>query len=173
MWSFHSLWWLRFGFFSVFLSSQILEHFMLPFADKLYGDTHFLSQQDLAPARGAKTASKWCTDHVFTVFDWIASFPDLHLAENLWGIVKRKMRYTQPKNTDELKAAVKANLGFSYTSAAPKLIISKPRCTDALACTESINEHTFWTFLHSLFFLDWSNDLRYWFSCVTCHKDLN
>lgn len=81
---------------------------MPPSADKLYGDTHFLSQHDLVPAHGAKTASKWCTDHVITVLDWIASFPDLNLAENLWGIVKRKMRYTQPKNTGELKAAVKA-----------------------------------------------------------------
>ncbi len=29
---------------------EILEHFMLPSADKLYGDADFIFQQDLAPA---------------------------------------------------------------------------------------------------------------------------
>ncbi len=29
---------------------DILEHFMLPSADKLYGDADYISQQDLAPA---------------------------------------------------------------------------------------------------------------------------
>ena len=33
---------------------EILEHFMLPSADKLYGDADFLFQQDLAPAHSAK-----------------------------------------------------------------------------------------------------------------------
>ncbi len=32
----------------------ILEHFMLPYADKLYGDADFIFQQDLAPALTAK-----------------------------------------------------------------------------------------------------------------------
>ncbi len=33
---------------------DILEHFMLPSADKLYGDADFIFQQDLAPAHIAK-----------------------------------------------------------------------------------------------------------------------
>ncbi len=33
---------------------DILEHFMLPSADKLYGDADFIFQQDLAPAHTAK-----------------------------------------------------------------------------------------------------------------------
>ncbi len=33
---------------------EILEHFMLPSADKLYGDSDFIFQQDLAPAHTAK-----------------------------------------------------------------------------------------------------------------------
>ncbi len=40
---------------------EILEHFMLPSADKLYGDADFIFQQDLAPAHTAKVpkAGKW------------------------------------------------------------------------------------------------------------------
>ncbi len=33
---------------------EILEHFMLPSVDKLYGDADFIFQQDLAPAYTAK-----------------------------------------------------------------------------------------------------------------------
>ncbi len=37
---------------------EILEHFMLPSADKLYGDADFIFQQDLAPAHTAKRYKK-------------------------------------------------------------------------------------------------------------------
>ncbi len=73
VWSFHSQWW--FGLpchllvlvHCVFWSPQsnaaiyqdILEHFMLPSADKLYGDADFIFQQDLAPAHTAKGTKSW------------------------------------------------------------------------------------------------------------------
>ncbi len=87
---------------------EILEHFMLPSADKLYGDADFIFQQDLAPAHTAKGTKSWFNDHGVTVLDWPANSPDLNQIENLWGIVKRKMRYTRPNNADDLKAAIKA-----------------------------------------------------------------
>ncbi len=44
---------------------EILEHFMLPSADKLYGDADFIFQQDLAPAQHCQRYQKlvqwpWC-----------------------------------------------------------------------------------------------------------------
>ncbi len=39
---------------NVAIYQEILEHFMLPSADKLYGDADFIFQQDLAPAHTAK-----------------------------------------------------------------------------------------------------------------------
>ncbi len=36
-----------------------LEHFVLPSADKLYGDADFIFQQDLAPAHTAKGTKSW------------------------------------------------------------------------------------------------------------------
>ncbi len=68
---------------------EILEHFMLPSADQLFKDADFIFQQDLAPAH---TAKSWLNDHGVGVLDWPANSPDLNPIDNLWGIVKRKMR---------------------------------------------------------------------------------
>lgn len=62
---------------------EILEHYMLPSAEKLYGDEDFIFQHDLAPAHSAKTTSNWCTDHGITALDWPANSPDLNPIENV------------------------------------------------------------------------------------------
>ncbi len=110
---------------------EILEHFMLPSADKLYGDADFIFQQDLAPAHTAKSTKRWLNDHGVTVLDWPANSPDLNLIENLWGIVKRKMRDTRPNNADDLKATVKETWASIPPQQCHKLITSMPRRIEA------------------------------------------
>ncbi len=146
VWSFHSQWW--FGLpchllvlvHCVFWSPQstqpstreILEHFMLPSADKLYGDADFIFQQDLAPAHTAKGTKSWFNDHGVTVLDWPANSPDLNPIENLWCIVKRKMRDTRPNNADDLKATVKETWASIPPQQCHKLITSMPRRIEAV-----------------------------------------
>ncbi len=96
---------------------DILEHFMLPSADKIYGDADFVFQQDLAPAHTAKGTKNWLNDHGVTVLDWPANSPDLN-PENLWGIVKRKMKGTRPNDADDLKAVIKATWASLHLSSA-------------------------------------------------------
>ncbi len=96
---------------------DILEHFMLPSADQLFKDADFIFQQDLAPAHTAKSTNSWLNDHGVGV-DWPANSPDLNI-ENIWSIVKRKMRNKRPKHADELKATVKEP-GLHTTSAVPQ-----------------------------------------------------
>ncbi len=105
---------------------EILEHFMLPSADKLYGDADFIFQQDLAPAHTAKGTKSWFNDHGVTVLDWPANSPDLNPIEYIWGIVKRKMRDTRPNNADDLKAAIKATWASIPPQQCHKLITSMP-----------------------------------------------
>ncbi len=111
---------------------DILEHFMLPSADKLYGDADFIFLQDLAPAHTAKGTKSWFNDHGVTVLDWPANSPDLSPIENLWGIVKRKMRHTRPNNADDLKPAIKATWAFITSEQCHRLIASMPRRIDAV-----------------------------------------
>ncbi len=111
---------------------DILEHFMLPSADKIYGDADFIFQQDLAPAHIAKGTKSWFNDHGVTVLDWPANTPDLNPTENIWGIVKRKMRDTRPNNADDLKAAIKATWAPITPEQCHRLIVFMPRCIDAV-----------------------------------------
>ncbi len=111
---------------------EILEHFMLPSADKLYGDADFIFQQDLTPAHTAKGTKSWFNDHGVTVLDWPANSPDLNPIENLWCIVKRKMRDTRPNNADELKAAIKETWASIPPQQCHKLITSMPRRIEAV-----------------------------------------
>ena len=86
---------------------EIVEDFMLPSADQLFEDADIIFQQDLVPAHTAKSTKSWLNDHGVGVLDWPTNSPDLNPRENLWCIVKRKMRNKRPKNADELKATVK------------------------------------------------------------------
>ncbi len=130
---------------------EILEHFMLPSADKLYGDADFIFQQDLAPAHTAKGTQSWFNDHVVTLLDWPANSPDLNPVENLWGIVKRKMRDIRPNNADDLKATIKATWASISPEQCHRPIASMPRRIDAVIHAKGDptkywvhrNEHTF------------------------------
>ncbi|KAL0153139.1 hypothetical protein M9458_051560 [Cirrhinus mrigala] len=111
---------------------EILEHFMLPSAEKLYGDEDFIFQHDLAPAHSAKTTGKWFTDHGITVLNWPANSPDLNPIENLWDIVKRKLRDARPNTLDELKAAIEASWASITPQQCHRLIASMPRHIEAV-----------------------------------------
>ncbi|KAI2645857.1 Transposable element Tcb1 transposase [Labeo rohita] len=87
---------------------------------------------DLAPAHSAKTTGKWFTDHGITVLNWPANSPDLNPIENLWDIVKRKLRDARPNTLDELKAAIEASWASITPQQCHRLIASMPRRIEAV-----------------------------------------
>ncbi|KAK3547556.1 hypothetical protein QTP86_024713, partial [Hemibagrus guttatus] len=83
-------------------------------------------------AHTAKSTKSWLNDHGVGVFDWPANLPDLIPIENLWGIVKRKIRNKRQKNADELKATVKETWASIPPQQCHKLITSMPRPIEAV-----------------------------------------
>ncbi len=130
---------------------DILEHFMFPSADKLYRDADFIFQQNLAPAHTAKGTKSWFNDHGVTVLDWPTDSHDLKSIDDLWSIVKRKMRDTRHNNADDLQATIKATWASIPPEQCHRLIVSMPRCIDAVIHAKGgpikywvhRNEHTF------------------------------
>ncbi len=104
---------------------DILEHFMLPPADKLYGDADFIFQQDLAPVHTAKGTKSWFNDHGVTVLDWPANSPDLKPIENL-----DERHQTQQCRWPE--GRYQSNLGFVTPEQCHGMIAFMPRCIDAV-----------------------------------------
>uniref|UniRef100_A0A8C2KV30 Tc1-like transposase DDE domain-containing protein n=1 Tax=Cyprinus carpio TaxID=7962 RepID=A0A8C2KV30_CYPCA len=112
---------------------QVLEQQMLPSRRRLFqGRPYFVFQHDLAPAHSAKTTGKWFTDHGITVLNWPANSPDLNPIENLWDIVKRKLRDARPNTLDELKAAIEASWASITPQQCHRLIASMPRRIEAV-----------------------------------------
>ncbi len=98
---------------------EILEHFMLPSADKLYGDADFIFQQDLAPAHTAKGTKSWFNDHGVTVLDWPANSPDLNPRESMGYCQEEDARH-QTQQCRWSEGHCQRNLGFHTTSAVPQ-----------------------------------------------------
>ncbi len=111
---------------------EMLEHFMLPSADQLFKECwfHFPAGFGYLP-HTAKSTKSWLNEHGVGVLDWPANSPDLN-PENLWSIVKRKMRNKRPKNADELKATVKETWASTPPQQCHKLITSMPRRIEAV-----------------------------------------
>lgn len=59
---------------------EIMEHFMLPFTDELYGDVIF--HHHLAPAHTAESTNTWFKNPGIIVSLYIVSLPDLRHKEN-------------------------------------------------------------------------------------------
>uniref|UniRef100_A0A8C2KJB9 Uncharacterized protein n=1 Tax=Cyprinus carpio TaxID=7962 RepID=A0A8C2KJB9_CYPCA len=62
----------------------------------------------------------------------------LNPRENLWGIVKRKMRNKRPKNADELKATLKETWASIAPQQCHKLITSMPRRIEAVILAKGV-----------------------------------
>ncbi len=80
-----------------------------------------------SPAHSAKATSTWFKGHGIPVLNWPANSPDLNPIENIWGIVKRKMRYARPNNAEELKATIRATWALITPEQCHRLIDSMPR----------------------------------------------
>ncbi len=105
---------------------EILEYFMLPSADKLYGDADFLFSAGL---QHLPTVQKLLASALLTmVLLCLIGMPDLNPIWNIWDIFKRKMR----KSIQQARRAE----GSIVSQQSHRLIASMPHLTDAGACAK-------------------------------------
>ena len=83
-----------------------LENEMLPSATKLFEKNDFIFQDDSAPCHRSKKVKKWHQENQVRQLVWPGNSPDLNPIENLWAILKQKVRNKEPKNKQQLINAI-------------------------------------------------------------------
>ncbi len=85
---------------------EILEHNMLPSRRHLFQGRPCIFQQDNAKPHSAHITKSWLRRKRVQVLDWPACSPDLSPIENVWRILKRKMRQRRPRTVAHLKTCL-------------------------------------------------------------------
>ncbi len=85
---------------------EILEHNMLPSRRHLFQGRPCIFQQDNAKPHSAHITKPWLRRKRVRVLDWPACSPDLSPIENVWRILKRKMRQRRPRTVAHLKTCL-------------------------------------------------------------------
>jgi hypothetical protein len=90
-------------------------------------------QQDSAPCHTAKSVSKWMNSQRINVLEWPGNSPDLNPIENLWFMMKRKVRNHAPKSMTDLQYWIKRVWVLEVTKEmCAKLVSSMPRRIQAV-----------------------------------------
>ncbi len=79
---------------------KVLEQHMLPSRRRLF-------QQDHAKPHTAAITTAWLRSRRVRVLNWPACSPDLSPIENIWHIIKRKIRQRQPQTLQQLETYIR------------------------------------------------------------------
>lgn len=106
---------------------QVLEQHMLPSKRRLSHGRPCIFQQDNARPHSASITTSWMRGRRIRVLPWPANSPDLSPIENIWRIIKRKVRQRRPKTIEHLEACIRQEWENIPISTLEKLVSSMPR----------------------------------------------
>ncbi len=107
---------------------KVLEQHMLPSRRRLFQGRSCVFQQDNAkPHTSAASTTAWLRTRRVRVLNWPACSPDLSPLDNIWRILKRKIRQRWPRTLQQLETYIRQEWDQIPTPKLQKLITSMPR----------------------------------------------
>ncbi len=107
---------------------KVLEQHMLPSRWRLFQGRPCVFQQDNAKPHTAAITTAWLRSRRVRVLNWPACSPDLSLIENIWCIIKWKIRQRRPQTLQQMETYIRQEWDQIPTPKLQKLITSMPRC---------------------------------------------
>ena len=81
---------------------EIINRSVVPQLDDWYPAGNGIFQQDNAPSHASRASKAHFAAKGVTLLDWPPSSPDTNPIENLWSIVKNRLRVMQIRNKNDL-----------------------------------------------------------------------
>ncbi len=106
---------------------QVLEQHMLPSRRRLFQGRPCIFQHDNARPHTSSITTSWLRRRRIRVLKWPACSPDLSPIENIWRIIKRKMRQRRPKTVEQLEACIRQEWDNIPIPKLEQLVSSVPR----------------------------------------------
>ncbi|CAK9820118.1 Transposable element Tcb1 transposase [Anthophora quadrimaculata] len=124
------------GIMNQYLYKDILQDHLVDAVENMpFEEKNVIFMHDRDPKHTAKSVKNWLSTKKFSVLDWPAQSPDLNPIENLWGLLKRRLRDSydsQPTSITDLYNRIQEQWEQISPDYCKKLVESMPKRISAV-----------------------------------------